>query len=194
MKPLTLESFSSRLAELRAKRAALYVDITNKKAECAEIRARMTNEPSAGNAQEVRVRQLLGNGTAKAVVLPDPQRLNELLVALDDLNTAIAILDAQIETETRVASVKLCEAAKPEHSALAKKFAGNIMELHAAHLDYLKFIDAIEDRGASTISLGRVSPHWLGHPRDASGGYHYALKDFVEAGHISKNEIHEAIR
>jgi hypothetical protein len=56
-----LDSFSPRLVQLRAKKAELHVEIAKRKAECALIRERMQrNASDPGNAQEQRVRQLIG--------------------------------------------------------------------------------------------------------------------------------------
>ena len=57
-----LDSFSTTLPALLAKKAELHVEISKRKAECAVIRARL-NEGARdpGNAQQVRARQLIGD-------------------------------------------------------------------------------------------------------------------------------------
>jgi hypothetical protein len=58
----TLESFSPKLTQLRAKKAELHVEIAKKKAECAVIRARMQKGiVDPGSAQQYRARQLIGD-------------------------------------------------------------------------------------------------------------------------------------
>jgi hypothetical protein len=61
MKIPTLDSFSPRLVQLRAKKAELDVEISQRKAECARIRERMNKGAcDPGNAQQHRARQLIG--------------------------------------------------------------------------------------------------------------------------------------
>jgi predicted RNA-binding Zn ribbon-like protein len=191
---MKLDSYSSKLPQLRTKRADLYATVARYKAECAEIRARLQHAPLAGNDQENRIRALIGETTAKATRLPDTERLDQLLRDLTDLNAAVSIIDAQVDVEMRAASVALCEAVAPEHSALARKFATKMIELHAAETAYLKFVDSVEDTGASTTSLSRMPRSWLGSPLDPSSGYHHFLKESVDAGHIAKAAVPESIR
>ena len=61
MKIPRLDSFSTTLPALRAKKAALHVEISKRKAECAVIRARLNaGAADPGNAQQIRARQLIG--------------------------------------------------------------------------------------------------------------------------------------
>jgi len=61
MKIPPLDSFSTTLPALRAKKAALHVEISKRKAECAVIRARLNaGAADPGNAQQIRARQLIG--------------------------------------------------------------------------------------------------------------------------------------
>lgn len=56
-----LDSFSNKLPQLRAKLAALDVEIAKRKAECAAIREQMNKGAfDPGNAQQIRARQLIG--------------------------------------------------------------------------------------------------------------------------------------
>jgi hypothetical protein len=190
----TLDAYSSKLPQLRLKRSELFANAAKHRAECAEIRARLQNAPLAGNEQEHRVLALLGETSLKSTTPPDTERLDELLRALTDLNAATGIIDSQIEVESRIASTKLCEAIAPQHAALAKDYAKKLNALHAADLAYNAFLDSVEDTGAQITSLNRVNRSWLGHPKDVSSGYRYALHELAEAKYISKTEIHEAIR
>jgi hypothetical protein len=61
MKLATLDSFSPRLQQLRAKKAELHVEIAKRKAECALIRERIQKGMiDPGSAQQHRARQLIG--------------------------------------------------------------------------------------------------------------------------------------
>jgi hypothetical protein len=190
----SLDSYSPKLPQLRLKRAELFATAAKHRAECAEIRARLQNAPSAGNGQENRVLALLGETSQKSTTPSDTERLDELLRTLTDLNAATAMIDSQIQAETRIASTKLCEAVASQHTLLAKDYAKKLNALHAADLTYNAFLDSVEDSGAQTTSLGRVNRSWLGHPKDVSGGYRYALHELADAKYISRNELHEAIR
>jgi hypothetical protein len=192
MKPL--DFYSPKLPQLRNKRADLYATVARHKAECAEIRGRLRHAPLAGNDQENRIRALIGETAPQATTVSDAERLDQLLRDLTDLNAAVLIIDAQIEAETRHASVKLCEAAGSEHSALARKFATKMIELHAAEVAYVQFLDSVENTGASLTSLARMPRSFLGSALDSSGGYHHFLKECVEAGHIGRSAVPESIR
>jgi len=125
---------------------------------------------------------------------PDSERLTDLLYELDAHNRAVESVDGEIRNEEIKASRVVCEHAAPEHSRLAKKFAAKVIELHAAHQEYLQFVYAIENTGARLTSLGRVGPNYLGSPTDPCGFYHFVLEDFVENRHIKKSDVPESVR
>jgi hypothetical protein len=57
-----LDSFSTKLPLLRAKKADLHVEISKRRAECASIRQRLQEGAiDPGNAQQQRARQLIGD-------------------------------------------------------------------------------------------------------------------------------------
>ena len=61
MKIPSLDSFSTTLGPLRAKKAELHVEIAKRKAESALIRERIQKGAiDPGNAQQNRARQLIG--------------------------------------------------------------------------------------------------------------------------------------
>jgi hypothetical protein len=186
-----LDSYSPRLVQLRAKKNELHVEIQNRKAECAIIRARMQKTPDPGNEHESRLRKILGEEPV-TVRLPDADRLKELLTELDALNAAMGTIDAAILNETRLASNKLLEAVKPELVRLGNKFAQAFLALRSDHLGYNQFVDLVEDAGGN-ISTLRLTPNGLSDPRDASGNYAYGLREFVQAGYISKSVVPEYI-
>jgi hypothetical protein len=191
MKLPTLDSFSTRMPALRVKQAELHVEINKRKASCAVIRARMQEAPNPGNEHEVRLRKLLGEEPV-AVTLPDAQQLKELLAELEILNAALGTINAEIQKETRLASNKLLEAVRPEVMGLGGKFADAFLALRSAHLEYIEFIDSVEATGANIETL-RVRPHGLSDPRDLSGNYPYGLRDFADAGFMSKSLAPKAI-
>jgi hypothetical protein len=182
-----------RLSELEGKRNALHAEKTAKVAEAATIRARIQESPSNGNVADNRVRIILGQAPLPDTA-PDMARLDRLLLELNDLNRAIGILDGAIQNERDVASRLVCKTVAPEADRLGKKFAVAFIELHTAHSEYNAFLDAVEDTGARISSLGRVWPNALGHPKDASGPYHYALREFVDAGYLVRSQVPEAVR
>ncbi|UGX97104.1 hypothetical protein G6321_00019005 [Bradyrhizobium barranii subsp. barranii] len=182
-----------RFGELNAKRSSLHAEKTAKVAEAAVIRARIQDSPSAGNAAENRVRAILGESLLPDSA-PDLLRLEALLTELSTLNAALGKLDGLIEKEKSIASRLICSEVKPEATRLGKKFAKAMLDLHAAHSEYIKFLDAVEDTGASISSLGRVWPSGLGHFADRSGTYHYAFREFHEAGLIDAASIPEVVR
>jgi hypothetical protein len=122
----------------------------------------------------------------------DMERLTNLLRELEDLNIAKSIVEGAIQNEMRAASNKLLEAVKPELMRLGKKFAQAFLALRSEHLEYNQFVDSIEDAGGN-ISTLRLTPNGLSDPRDASGNYAYGLREFVDAGYISKSVVPEYI-
>jgi hypothetical protein len=187
------DEVSPRLSQLRTKQSTLQVEATAKRAEAAIIRARIQNAPSNGNAAENRVRAILGEAPIPDSA-PDMPRLQTLLLELQDMNSAIGILDGAIQEEKRNASRLVCDSVKPEVDRLGKKFATAYLDLYNANCEYSNFLDQVENTGASISSLGRVWPASLGSCRDRSGPFHYTMREFVDAGYLSKSEVPEAVR
>jgi hypothetical protein len=181
----TLDSLSPRRAQLRAKKAQLHVNISDLKSQCAVIRARMQDSPSPGNEHENRLRQILGE-TPMVVSLPDPDQLRTLQKELEILNAAVSTVDAAILAETRTASNLLLEAVRPEVNRLGSKFAKAFLALRQEHLEYVELVDKIDDAGGNVSAL-RITPAGLSDPRDRCGNYSYGLREFAEAGFISKS-------
>jgi hypothetical protein len=179
-----------RIAELESKRNALHAEKITMVAEAAMLRARIQESPSNGSAAENRVRAILGEPTIPDVS-PDMPRLQELLVKLQAVNTALAILDGEIQKQRLVGQRLVLESVKPEVDGLGRKFATAFLDLHTAHTNYNKIIDSLEDIGVSAI---RVLPYGLGWPTDRSGTYHYGTREFVEAGYLKASEIPKAIQ
>lgn len=192
MKISTPAEVNPRLAELEAKRNSLQAQRTAKVAEAALMRARIQESPNAGNAAENKVRAILGEPLLPAAA-PDMQRLEELLVELSTLNAALGKLDGLIEKEKSIASRVVCEQVKPEVSRLGKKFAKALIDLHGAQNEYHALLERVQDTGAAIGSLPHVFISGLGSARDRSGMYSYAIKDFIEAGYLSKSDMPRAL-
>jgi hypothetical protein len=186
-----LESFSPRLQTLRSKRAELQIAISQGKAECAVIRARLQDAPNAGNESEVRIRKILGE-TPVETTISDPDRLRTLILELEDLNVAASVIDAAIQNETRTASNLLLESVKPEALRLGSDFAKAFLALRFAHSEYNKFVDEVDATSANVESL-RLYPAGLSDPNDRSSNYAYGLREFANAGYLKKSEAPEFI-
>ncbi|SDE12223.1 hypothetical protein SAMN05216337_102060 [Bradyrhizobium brasilense] len=182
-----------RIAELENKRNGLHAEKTAKVAEAAIIRARIQTAPSKGNAADNRVRAILGEAPLPDAD-PDMPRLDKLLLELSDLNKAIGILDSEIRNQRDIGSRLVCASVKPEVTERAKAFAAALLDLHAAHLEYDRYLDEIENTGTNISSLNRVFLSFLGASRDPCGGYHYSAREFVDAGIIARSDMPEAIR
>ena len=181
-----------RIGELEAKRTPLHAEKSAKVAEAAIIRARIQQSPSSGNAAENRVRAILGEAPLPDAA-PDMSRLEQLLLELNDLNKAIAIIESKIREEKIVASRMVLDAVKPDVGRLGTTFAKAFLELHAAHLGFNKFIDAIEDVGVSVTAL-RLCPNGVGFPTDLSGQYMYGIRDFIDAGFLQKSDMPKVLQ
>jgi hypothetical protein len=181
-----------RLTELESKRNTLHIERTAKVAEAAIIRARIQKSPSNGNVAENRVRVILGESPLPDSA-PDMTRLEQLLLELNDLNRAIGILDGAIQKEKTVASRLVLNAVKPHVTILGTTFAKAFLDLHAAHLDYNKYIDAVENVGVSVSGL-RVCPNGVGFPTDLSGQYSYGIRDFIDAGFLQTSDMPKVLR
>ena len=191
MKIPTPAEVDPELQKLEAARNELGMQISSVTTEARNLRSKTSLSP--GTAAANRVREILGEPLVPDRS-PDIVLLAELLTKLDALNKAYDILDRRIQDRKRLASKKVCEFVKPEHSRLVKQFANCIIQMHAAHDEYIRFCDRVTDTGASVEPLQPVWPHVLGNPRDSSSGYHYALQDFVDAGHLAKKDVPEAVR
>lgn len=181
------------IAELVTKRNTLQAQKTAKVAEAALVRARIQESPSNGNAAENRVRAILGEPLLPDSA-PDMPRLEGLLLELNTLNTALGQLDSKIQKERDIGSRMVCEEVRPEVLKRAKTFAKALIDLYAANLEYDRYLDEVESTGTNVSSLKRVFLTHIGSPHDPCGGYHYGLRDFVDAGIIARNEMPQAIR
>jgi hypothetical protein len=193
MKIPTPAELHPRIGELEAKRNKLHTEKTAKVAEAAIIRARIQDSPSNGNAAENRVRAILGEA-ALPDAAPDMPRLEQLLRELNDINSALGILDNEIHNQRNIGSRLVCDAIKPEVTKRAKAFAQALLDLHAANSEYDRFLEEIENTGANISSLNRIFLSYLGSPRDPCGAYHYSMRDFVDSGIIARSEMPKAIR
>jgi chromosome segregation ATPase len=188
----SLDSFSTRLPQLRQKQAEFHVEITNIKSQCAIIRARMQKSPNPGNEHEIRLRELLGE-TPVAVSLADPEQLRALQKELEALTASVSILDREILAETSYANKKLIESVKSEIGRLGSAFANAFAELHARHLEYDQLIDDLEDVVAS-VGMFRIRPNDLSHPKDRSGAYAYGLQEFIDNKFFSVSNLPKVLK
>ncbi|QIG92445.1 hypothetical protein [Bradyrhizobium sp. 6(2017)] len=182
-----------RLAELESKRTSLHAEKTAKVAEAAIIRARIQDSPSNGNAADNRVREILGEAPLPDAD-PDMPRLDKLLMQLNDLNRAIGILDNEIHNQRAIGSRLVCDSVKPEVTRRAKVFAKALLDLYEAHAEYDRYLEEIESTTVNISSLNRVFLSFLNSPRDPCGGYHYCMREFVDAGIITRSDMPQAIR
>jgi hypothetical protein len=163
--------------------------------EIAQLRAMLHSQGNvfATPPESDRVRALAGETLPPR--LPSLQeQLNSKLVELDNRQRAMELRNNKVRQELTVASRMVCAESKPEIDRLGRIYAKAYVELHAAHSEYFRFFDAIEATGASTSSLPKVYPHALGDPADRSGPYHWAMKEFLEAGLIDKASIPAEVR
>jgi hypothetical protein len=189
-----LESFSTQLLKLRAKQAELWVEINKRKAECAIIRERLQKgESDTGNAQQLRVQQILGGSPVTTAIVPNQEQLWQMQREIEDYTAAAGRVDGEIRKEIRTASIKLCESVAPEHARLAKAVATDVIALHTSYSNYLAFVDSVQDANASTSSLNIVTPTPLGNPKDLSGMFFYTLREYIDAGFLKKSDMPKAL-
>ncbi|MCX7308979.1 MAG: hypothetical protein NTZ72_13965 [Afipia sp.] len=193
MKIPTPEDLSPALREKQKQRREIAATINIKKHEATIIAARIANKKeNPGNVDSNRMKRLLNQETDEDV-LPDREQLNKLRQELETLDSALRAIDGSILNEKITASVLVCDNVRQEHTRLAKQFATKLLALHSAHEEYANFVEAVDDTGTRTGSLGVIHPTFLGSPRDHSGCYHFALRDFADAGHISRTDIPESV-
>ncbi|MDH2341543.1 hypothetical protein [Bradyrhizobium sp. SSUT77] len=174
-----------RLSELQSKRSDEFTKKTVLATNIANMRAKMAREsPSDGNAADNRVRAIMGEAVLPDT-RPDMVSLGEMLQEMQIINKSIAIFDGLIAKERGVASRLLCQAEEPEVTRLGKAFAKAFSDLHSAQQAYHKYLDKIQDTGASISSLPHVFINGLGDARDRSGTFFYGMQDFIEAGYLS---------
>lgn len=165
-----------------------------KQTEAMTIAERIRNNVAeGGNVTANRLRVAMGDDP-EPEVLPDAEQLNKVRSEINALTTVFPGVDGAYQREKSIASQKLCAAVAPDHTALVKDFASKLAALHASHIRYVGFLDAVESTQASLGSLRPVSPNALGFPLDRSGAYYWAFAEFRENGHISINEIPREIR
>jgi hypothetical protein len=128
-----------------------------------------------------------------SVIPADTERLAQLLRELEDLNIASEIVESKLQTETRLAGNRLYEAVKPEVTRLGKKFAEAFRALHAAHLDFDQYASKLEVAGGN-VSMLRIRPNGLSHPMDPSSNYSFGLREFIDAGFFSTNDMPKAFK
>lgn len=192
--PPNLESFSDRLTSLRSERNKRAAEIQRLKNECAEIRARLQNgnAPNPGNADEVRLRTLMGKEPIP-LVLPDRERLAANLVTLHDRNAEVGVFDAEILKETQLANKKLIASEADTIKRNGSECAKALLYLCAACLQQDEHLDSLESVGAD-VGQYRIRLSGLGSPRDLSSGFAYGMREFIDAQYMSKSDLPKAFK
>jgi hypothetical protein len=181
------------IIEKESRRNKLHTTQIAMKSECTMLRARLQTAPSAGNAADNRIRQILGEAPL-AETAPDKDRLDQLLQDLQAVNSAISVLDHELYTQRNIGSRLVCDSLKPEVDKRAKVYAQALIAFQAASFEYNRFIDEIENSGIDVASLNRIHLSHIGSPRDPSGSFHYSLMEFVDSKVISREEMPKEIR
>ncbi len=184
--PKSLEERHPPLHALLHDRVGIQARLKEKTAEKIVVSERIRDNPNPGNAETNRLNKLLNKPTEPDVA-PDRERLPELVSDIAALNLALAVNDDAIQKERYVASRLICEDVSSEHTSLVKNFASKIVELHAAHDQYVKFLDAVERTGASVTPLRPVSPYTLGHPASVNGTYYWSLREESNRNRLSRS-------
>jgi hypothetical protein len=127
------------------------------------------------------------------IKLPDTEQLIKNQHKLDDLGAAMSLVDAEIQKETRIANNKLIESVSPEITRLGSAWAKAFIEGHAKHLEFDEYINVLEDLGAS-VGQFRIRPNGLSHPKDRSGNYFYAVKEFIESKFLTQSDMPKVLR
>jgi hypothetical protein len=153
----------------------------------AERREFRRKRPTAKGATDTR-RPLV-----TTIIVPDQERLWQLQREIEDYAAADGRVDGEERKEIRAASIKLCESVAPEHTRLAKVVANDVIALHTSYLNYLAFVQSVQDTGATTSSLNIVTPTPLGNPRDLSGMFFYTLREYIDAGFLNKSDMPKAL-
>jgi hypothetical protein len=193
MKPPNLESFSDRLPTLNAKRNTRFAEGQRIKNECFEIRARLqSGKPNSGNAEEVRLRTLMGKEPIP-LVLPDHELLPALLVTLNNVNADVSTYDAEILKEKQLANKKLIASKQDEIKRNGSECAKALLYLCAACLKQDEDLDSLESVGAD-VGQYRIRLSGLGSPRDLSSGFAYGLREFIDSGYMSKSDLPKEFR
>jgi hypothetical protein len=192
--PTTLEEVHPPCAVANAMVNKLNADITALKSSTAEIVARLNeNRPEFGNVEANRARVFAGQPPLPEI-LPDPEQVAKNRSDLTRLENARHIAVSKASAEKAVASRMFCDKVRPEHTALVKDLAAKLSAFHESYIKYIDFLDSVENTGSSNTSLMPVWPSGFGHPRDASGAFHWTFKEMRENGHIGMKDIPEAVR
>jgi hypothetical protein len=193
-RPTTLEEVHPPYAAANAMVNKLNADITTLKSSTAEIVARLNaNRPEFGNVEANQARVFAGQPPLPEI-LPDLEQVRKNRSDLTRLDSARHIAVAKASVEKEVASRKLCDTIRPEHTALVKDLANKLSAFHASNMRYIEFLDSVENTGSSNTSLSPVWPSGFGHPKDTSGAFHWTFKEMREQGHIGMKDIPEAVR
>jgi hypothetical protein len=188
----TIDSYSARLPTLRTKQAELHVENAQNIAQCAIIRQRMAEATDPGNEHQRRVAEILGEKPV-AGKLADADQLLALQKKIEARKAAIAILDAEIQKEERLAGNALIDSVMPEIKKRGSAFAKACLDTHAADLGFDEYLDELEESGAN-VGQFRIRLNGMGHPRDLSGSYFYSLTEFINAGYSSTSNMPKVLR
>jgi hypothetical protein len=150
------------------------------------------NRPELGNVDTNAARAISGQPLLPEI-LSDYQLVDKNRIELSKLENARHMATANVQREKSAASIKLCAEVAPHHTALVKDMASALSAFQLSHTKYVDFLSGLEDTGASNTSLNPVWPG-TGHPRDASGLYHWTFKEMRENGHITMKDIPESVR
>lgn len=194
MKIPTTEEVNPAIAPLLKEEQELNVRKATMVADNAVIRERLLSGTARpGNAEENRLRSALGKPLLQEE-LSDEDQFKKNRDSTEIVSARLNTIRASIRHEKDRASAKICELVAEEHASLVGDLARCLSALHTGHLRYIKFLESIDDVGAST---GRLSPVWppaFGNPRHKSSGYFYAFQEMRDNGHIRSNDIPKELR
>lgn len=201
-----LDAVSPELAAARARRNELTLKQSSLQLELNELAHELANfraSEAAGrrpvdHEADRRVAALV-DGVAPVAVQPPPhmaalEKIKQKNQEVDDIKKAIEILDDRISKLVWSASAKVCEKVAPIYAERVAAVARALIKLHAEHVLYDDFADAMNNERVWWAQLNPMPPRFLDASRDKNGNVARYLKEAAASGFISADEIPERLR
>lgn len=175
---------SARLAELEAERVVLLKEAAAVDASSAAKRQKSRDDAVLATVFGLPASEATSLSEDHSRVVEQIRVLNKLM---GELHKRLAVAEAE-------ASVLICKPLADVHDGLAREMATGLLAVQQACVQYMAFTNALNSRGVAWSHMTPAFPRFLGAPLDNYSPLAWYLRECVDAGRLSRDELPEQIR
>jgi len=177
----SLSEADEAYAALAARMAEISASLTGLRREEAALETAVRNDRGAPRPMASDVAKLLGDAVDNAPA-ERAKRLAEVRREISTHERAIQVARERLATAKGAASVKVCDAVRPEYGRRVKALITALEAAAAAREDYERLCDELAGADVEWTRLGVFRPNFLGDRRD--GHVQRLAREAREAGYV----------